>query len=326
MNVTVTLGRYMARTFFVNLLVLFFAMLGIIYLFDTVELIRRASKTEAVPLGLVLQMGLLKLPEVGQLLFPFAVLFGAMFTFWQLNRRSELVVLRSSGFSVWQFLAPVIGVAFLIGVVQISAINPVGALLVGKYEQLESKYFKKRDSQISLSGGGLWLLQSTDGRVLSEEDEVNDGYVILHAQKIAKSMPQSPWGMRGVTLFYFGENDNFLMRLDSDHARLEQGKWVFEDALIHRQNAQAVSREEVALPTVLSARDIEESFSSPESISFWGLPAHIRTLEQTGFDASRLYVYYHSLLAQPLFLVSMVLLAAIVSMRPAAIWRCVVVI
>ena len=70
MSMTVTLGRYMARTFFVNLLVLFFAMLGVIYLFDTVELIRRASKADEVPLILVLQMGLLKLPEVGQLLFP----------------------------------------------------------------------------------------------------------------------------------------------------------------------------------------------------------------------------------------------------------------
>lgn len=100
MKMNLTLSRYLARAYFLNTLLLLAALLGIIYLFDTVELIRRASKIEQVPLGAVLRMGLFKLPEVGQVLFPFAILFGAMFTFWQLNRRSELVVLRASGFSV----------------------------------------------------------------------------------------------------------------------------------------------------------------------------------------------------------------------------------
>ncbi len=315
MNVTFTLSRYLARTYILNMLMLLFALLGVIYLFDTVELIRRASKSDAVPLGLVLQMGLLKLPEVGQLVFPFAVLFSAMFTFWQLNRRSELIVLRSAGFSVWQFLAPVIAVALLVGGLQVSVINPIGSLLVGKYEQLEGEYLDKSDSQIALSKEGLWLRQSTDGRILDENDDVQQGYVIVHARKVH---PQG-WVLKNVTVFYFGQSDVFRMRLDAKEASLEPGQWVFKQANIHKQGAAPLEREKITLPTSLTIQDIEESFSSPETIPFWSLPGHIQTLEQTGFDASRLRVYYHSLLSQPLFFAAMVLLAATVSIRPPRI-------
>ena len=316
MNMTLTLGRYLARTYILNMVFLLFALLGVIYLFDTVELIRRASKSEAVPLGLVLQMGLLKLPEVGQLLFPFAILFSAMFTFWQLNRRSELIVLRSSGFSVWQFLAPVIVVAFLVGALQVSVINPVGSLLVSKYEQLETRYLdNESDSQIAIFKEGVWLRQSTDGQVFEDGDEALKGYVILHARKVGAP----GWVLKDVSAFYFGENDTFLMRLDAPEARLEPGRWIFDSAHLHRQNGTMVERQLLSLPTTLTAQDIEESFSSPESISFWALSGHIQTLEQTGFDASRLRVHYHSLLSQPLFFIAMILLAATVSMRPPRI-------
>lgn len=312
MNVTVTLSRYLARTYFINVLILLFALLGVIYLFDTVELIRRASKAEVVPLSLVLQMGLLKLPDVGQLLFPFAVLFSAMFTYWQLNRRSELIVLRSAGFSVWQFLAPVLTVALVIGLFQVAVINPIGSLLVEKYERLEGRYLDNEDSEIALLSEGLWLRQSTDGRILDDQEDVEQGYVIVHASNV---QPGS-WVLQNVMVFYFGQSDSFLLRMDARQAHLEEGEWVFEAATIHRQGSEPIKRERVVLPTSLSVQDIEESFSSPRTISFWALPGHIQTLEQTGFDASRLRVYYHSLLSRPLFFISMVLLAAVVSMRP----------
>ncbi|HBR69360.1 MAG TPA: LPS export ABC transporter permease LptG, partial [Rhodospirillaceae bacterium] len=52
-----------------------------------------------------------------------------------------------------------------------------------------------------------------------------------------------------------------------------------------------------------------------ETMSFWRLPGYIQTLEETGFDATRLRVYYQNLLSQPLMFVAMILLAATVSMR-----------
>lgn len=302
MKITPTLSRYLARAYFFNMLFLLFALMAVIYLFDTVELIRRASKHADVPLGLVLQMGLLKLPEVGQVLFPFAILFSAMFTFWQLTKRYELIVVRASGFSVWQFLAPVLGVAVVVGVLQMAVINPISALLIGKFEQLESRYLERDDNQIAIFKEGLWLRQGAG------ED---NSYVILHAARIS----QPDWTLNDVTVLFFDRDDGFLKRLDAKSANLESGRWLFEGVKIYKPGREDEKNRFYALPTRLTIADVEDSFSSPETMSFWRLPGHIQTLEETGFDASRLRVHYHNLLSQPLMFAAMVLLAATVSMR-----------
>lgn len=317
MKMTTTLSAYLAKRYIVNLFVLLCALLAVIYLFDTVELIRRASKRDDIPIGLVLQMGLFKLPKVGQTLFPFAVLFGAMFTFWQLTRRYELIVVRASGFSIWQFLLPITIVGVLFGALHMAVINPVGAVLISKFEDMERTLLKRQENQIAVFREGLWLRQailiespSAEG---TEESELISGYIILHAQRVK----QPEWILNNVSVLYFTDNSDFLQRVDAKTARLNDQNWHLQDVTIHNaRNSIPSYKDSFVVPTTLTAEEIVESFASPESMSFWRLPAYIKTLEQTGFDATRLKVYYQTLLSQPLMFCAMILLAATVSMRP----------
>lgn len=304
MNLSSTLSRYIARNYFFNMAFILFVLLGIIYLFDTVELLRRAGKKEDVPLAMVLEMGLLKLPEVGQMLFPFAILFSAIFTFWQLTRRHELVVVRAAGFSVWQFLAPVMSVALAVGIMNVTLVNPLGAMFLGKYERLESEYLSERKSYITLLKEGLWLRQ-IEGPA--------QGYAILHAARINLA----EWEFQDVMVLFFGQDDAFLRRIDAARARLDDGMWQFEKAISNRPDQRlAENLPLVVLPTALTTAELEESFASPETLSFWELPGFIRTMDNTGFDATPVRIHYHTLLAQPLLFVAMIFLAAAVSLRP----------
>lgn len=326
MKITTTLSLYLAKRYVFNLLILLVALLSIIYLFDVVELIRRASKNSEVPMGLIIQMGLLKLPDVGQKLFPFAVLFSAMFTFWQLTRKYELIVVRASGFSVWQFLMPITAVGILFGALQMAVINPVSAIFIGKYEQMERVHLKRKKNEIAVFEAGLWLKQNIliddigqngEKLIQNNAEDFTEGYVILHAQKLQ----QKNWVLQNVTVMYFQDGNHFLQRVDAQNATLKPGFWQLNNVTIHKniKNAGMAMPERLktfTVPTSLTQREIEESFSSPESMSFWKLPAYIKTLEQTGFDATRLKVYYQSLLSQPLMFCAMILLAACVSMRP----------
>lgn len=300
MKITPTLSMYLARRYFVNMLYMLLVLLAIVYLFESVELIRRASKREDIPLGLILQMGLLKLPKEGQVLLPFAILYSAMFTFWQLTRRHELVVVRAAGFSFWQFLAPIVGVAVLAGILHMTIINPVSSVLISKFQSMERMVIEQKESQIALFKEGLWLRQTTE-----------EGYVILHAKKI-----QPPgWTMQNPLALFFNKDDQYLRRMDASRAKLEDDRWVFEDVTINQVDG-AKHQDLFILPTSLTRTDVENSFSLASSMSFWRLPSHIQTLEETGFDPSRLRVYYQTLLAQPLLFAAMVLLAAAVAMRP----------
>lgn len=302
-SMSFTLGQYMAKRYFLNTVGLLGVLLAIIYLFDSVELIRRGAEKDDVGFFVLFQMAFLKLPEAAQVLFPFAVLFSAMFTFWQLNKSHELIVIRASGFSVWQFLSPLILVSIALGIFHTGLINPLGALMLSQFDKLERVYLKReRDDEIALFKDGLWLRQKGDG----------DGYAILHAEKIS----HPDWMLRGVSVLYFAQDNTFQKRLDAQTARLTPGSWVFRDVVFHDAGPKPQKLDTYKLHTNLTITDVEDSFSSPETMSFWRLSGHIKTLKETGFDAARLQVYYHHLLSQPLLFAAMVFLAATVSMRP----------
>ena len=69
------------------------------------------------------------------------------------------------------------------------------------------------------------------------------------------------------------------------------------------------------LPTTLTLAQVRNSFSTPETVSFWQLPSYIRSSESSGFATSGYRLQYHKLLAKPFLLAAMVMLAASVSLR-----------
>ncbi len=60
---------------------------------------------------------------------------------------------------------------------------------------------------------------------------------------------------------------------------------------------------------------VGESFATPETVPFWQLSSYIELAENAGLAAAGYRLQYYQLLAQPFYLVAMVLLAAAVSLR-----------
>ena len=298
------LSRYLAREYIISLFGLLLILLSIVYLLDTVEILRRAGKRDdiIVPLTLILQMGFLKLPEATQVILPFAILFSGMYTFWSLTRRYELAVIRSAGLSVWQFLFPILGVSFLCGVIYICLIHPLGALFLGRFEQLETRYLGGQNNLVSVFQDGFWI----------RERENESGQILLNAQKIQLR----DWSFRNVMGLAFSNTGRMVSRLDARRAALKDGYWHFEDVHITQDGLPDEYRKTYQLRTTLTREDIEESFASPETIPFWQIPSFIRILEATGFNSTRLQVHFHYLLALPLMFSAMILLAAVISLRP----------
>lgn len=295
-----TLSRYIGKSFLINFGALMLMLLGIVYIFDTIELLRRASNHEQATTLLMFMMSALKLADVGQQVIPFGILFGTIYTCWKLNRTSELVVIRSAGLSVWQFLAPMVLAAMAFGVFATVVINPLSAFFISKYDQMEVIYLQKNNDLMTVSRTGIWLRQPQD-----------EGYALMHADTFDKES----WQFRGVTVFFFDREDTFESRIDSPTVFLKDGRWQMQSALINnRDSAERVELKEI--PTNMTPEKIEESFADPEMLSFWRIPEYIGIMEETGLPTTRLQIHFQSLLAQPFLLAAMVLLAATFSLRP----------
>jgi len=295
-----TLNGYIARQFLSRVFFMVLALVAIILLFDTLELIRRTSGHEDTTIGIVISMALFKTPHMIEKAIPFAILFGAMLMFWRLNRSNEIVVVRAAGVSGWQFLAPVVLLAMLIGAVTVTVFNPLSSAMLLRYEQLEAKHIRGKSSLAAVSGDGIWLRQATES-----------GHYIIHANKV------SPNEMRldDVIIFLMQNQDSFVGRIDAPVARLKKGYWQLEKVRITGPDQPPRELARHRIDTSLTPENIQDSFAPPETMSFWDLPRFISVLEVAGFSGLRHQLYWHTQLALPLLLVGMVLLAATFSLR-----------
>jgi lipopolysaccharide export system permease protein len=302
MRFSAVLSLYFGRRFLAGLAGAFLLMALIVYLFDAVELMRRAaSKVDASPAA-VLRMAAYQVSGLLLKLLPFATLFGAMWTFARLNRANELVVARGLGVSVWQFLAPALLLSLLTGVVAVTVLNPVASALTARYEQMEARYFRGRESLLAMAPNGLWLRQAD-----------LDGQAVIHARQV--SGPGVELGQ--VIVFLNASTDRFAARLDAQRAQLRHGYWELEDVLVTGPERPAERFGSYRLPTSLTLNRIQDGFASPASMSFWNLPGFIRVLEEAGFSALRHRLHWHALLSVPVLLCAMVLIAAPFSLRLA---------
>lgn len=303
MRIPLTISLYIARHFLQSILVGMGGLMAVVFLLDTVELIRRASG-RAVGLGTLVEMSFLKAPEMAARILPFAVMIGAMVALTKLTRTSELTAARAAGMSVWQILRPAWFTALTVGIFFVAVINPVSAAMLERFEQMEAKYISGRPSLLSISSSGLWLRDFDERRSPRIER-------IFHAMRLS----QQETKLYQVIVFHFDENSTFLGRMDADSAQLKDGNWLLENVILSRPGKPPEHRDNYALSTELTLAQIQDSFASPETLSFWQLPAFIEVLEAAGFSAIRHKLYLQITLASPLMLVGMVFIAAAFSLR-----------
>ena len=100
------LSRYITRQLLANFFMVFFAILGIIMMFDSIEALRRVSGREDLTLGFTAQYALTRITKTVEIVIPFVLMVAAMITFWRLSKNNEFVIIRSTGISIFSFLKP----------------------------------------------------------------------------------------------------------------------------------------------------------------------------------------------------------------------------
>lgn len=304
------LSLYIGRQFLFSVLFVLAIMLLIVGLTELLELVRRASESaKGVPFFIILEMCLLKLPTTAEKIYPFAFLIGGMVTLSRLTRTNELVVARSAGVSVWQFLTPGVLTALLMGLLFVGIVNPIAAATIARYERVEARYITGKASTLSISPSGLWLRQVGEEGI-DFFGEPADEY-ILHALR----MDQGTLTLEHVIIYLYRKGEGFVGRIDAGSATLAPGHWKIENAVMSRQGVLPEHVDQLQMPTQLTLSEIQDSFSAPETFSFWALPGFINVLEQAGFSALRHKLHYYSLMAMPPLFAGMLLLAAVFTLR-----------
>lgn len=293
-----TLAIYFGRRFLSSVLGIFIGCAFLIMLVDFLEMSRRVGERDIDTITLLLVI-VYRAPFFTEQLMPFAVLFGSIGTFLTLSRRLELVVARAAGISAWQFISPACVLAVLLGIFSTTVYNPVSAEFKERANQIEAEIFNRQTGLFSSTGAGFWIRQqSVDGEAILEAAAKSDGGRQLS----------------GVNVFVFGHDRKLTERIEARSATLESGSWRLNDARVLTPGIGLMSYHTYMVATNLTPNQVQETLQS-ESVSFWDLPQAVDAAERVGFGAERYRLQYQSLLARPMLLLAMVLIAASVSLR-----------
>ncbi len=282
-------------------------LVGLVMLFDYIELLRRAATRPDVGLGLVTTIALLRVPYWLLQILPFAVLLGGIVAFWRLTRSSELIIARATGLSAWQFLAAPLICALVFGAIGTTVVSPLSSALFRRSETLDTLYIRKTGGELSLNGGQLWLRQSDHG--LNPQ-----GVALMLARQV--HLQSKVLTADQVSVFRLDSADQRLSRVEADHATLTSGAWLFTGVRVFGSDNLPRVLPAMRLPTDLTVRRMQESLQSPDTFSVWALPGFIALLDDAGFSSVRHRLHFQALLALPLLCGTMALVAAGFSMRP----------
>jgi len=294
------LGRYFGRRFLGAVLLVYITCSGLIGIVDFFEFSRRLGDRADVSVIDIAQLVLLRLPAFSEQMFPFAVLIGAMSTFLTLSRRLELVIARTVGASVWQFTFSTISIAVLLGVFLTTIYNPISAIAKEQANKLEATLFSDKKGLFQQSSDGIWVRQQSV-----------DGQAVVQAQ----TSTDKGRTLGNVRIYSFDTKGEFTERVEAKSAVLHNGYWALTQARVFPAGAEPQEFASYMVSTNLTPAQVQGSLASPDSLSFWELPGAIRDSERAGIRTERYQLQYQTLLARPVLLAAMVLIAAAVSLR-----------
>ncbi|MGY6534724.1 MAG: LPS export ABC transporter permease LptG [Pararhodobacter sp.] len=300
-----TLGLYITRRLIGSFALIAAVFLGVLYLFEMVELVRRLGGS--APMSQLVWLGFLRVPRTLHQILPLIMILSSMALFLAMARSSELVVIRAAGRSALRMLAEPFVATLILGMLAVAVLNPVSALATRSYQaQVMAIQNPEVAMQVGVADGAIWLRQG---------DPL--GQTVIRAERAG------PDGVSFAHVTFLGferETGRPLSRIEAASARLEAGQWRLSDATLwhlERPNPEAESErhDSLTLPTDLTPARLRDSFAQPGLVSVWGLPDLIGVLERAGLSARSQRAELQSELALPVMMAAMMMIGAALCLR-----------
>ena len=300
MKLSTNISKYISKYYITSISITLSVLIIAVFIGDLVEYARRLGSKEEAGWGTALKLSILHLPFMIQEIIPYAILFGSMLWVNRVSNTQELIIIRSTGLSLWQTFMPIAVISLILGFFIITIFNSLVSATQTRIQQIESEVLGTSLNALSVSGSGFWLRQVA-----------NKGTDVIYSREVnAKEMK-----LLNVTIFKFDNNDNIIKRIDSDSAQLKENFWYLTNVLITDNDSRTDKLESLNIQTSLSKSQIQEGFSSPDTMSIWSLVPFIKMLKRAGFSANTHRLHLHNLLSLPFLLLGMTILGSSLSIN-----------
>lgn len=258
----------------------------VISIFLTVDFFEKIDNfiEAGATLSKVLSFFQLRIPFIIVQIAPFSILLAVLIVFGLMNKKNELIALKSSGISIYYLLRPVLFIACIMGILLFLLANIVVPITINKANKIWLEEIKKKSAVIARKQN-IWIKGNRS---------------IFHI----KYYNPSNQTISGITLYYFDQTFRLSRRVDARSGYFEFGKWVFRDLMEQRlekgQNDYSITfHKERIEPLEFVPEDFKRVIKKSEEMNLLELLAYIRNVESEGYDATSYRVDLHAKVAFP---------------------------
>jgi len=288
------LTLYLFRHTLIHILLAGLVLIFIVNLIDMAELLRRSANKESISSLTALIMGLLRIPSSVPFILPFAVMFGALISFYKLNQQNEIIIARSSGLSMLQIITGPMISGILLSMIMLVVVDPISSATNSRFMVMEEQNFGSTGRNLTVSTEGIWLKDRSEYQNL-----------IISGTRL----DQAELSIEQGEVYTFDKDNTWTSHYLPETLIFDNGNWHLEGGRVLRQDGTIASLNVLTLPSVLTRTDLTSSNKKPETIPIYRLWNYITVLDQAGLSSMghRSYLYYQA--SMPLVLIGMTLIA-----------------
>ncbi len=293
------LAKYICKEFFKLLSLCLFVFLMIFHIIIFVGGIDNFIDA-GLPLTRMAVYHMYETPYIIVQMLPPAALISVIILFGIMRRNNEIVALKGSGISVWQFSRPVFIAALLLS---------IGLFLFSEvvvpYTSTKSKAIWRFEVE------KIDLLQ-LNGRKHIWYKGADCIYWIWRFNDKTRTMDN-------VTLYFFDPSFRMVKRIDGRQAVWKDGMWQITEGMIleaegpHDYRLHRFDRIDLKLPETPETFVRDER--QPEEMGYWQLKRFAQMLKDEGYDATRYFVDLNIKASFPFVVLAMALIGIPIALR-----------
>ena len=289
------INKYLAKEFFkivINTSVIFFCLGVVLNLFEEINFFKDLE----IGINIPIILSVLFVPSLLYNMFPFVILISGIWFFLKIKKTDEIIALKVSGISNFSIIIIPSIVSIILGILIITAFNPITSVLVKKYEIIKGSYEKDQEYLAAITVNGIWI----------KEKNINKNNIIRSSNLNNENLIR-------VTIYEFDKENNFVKRIEAKSANISSFNWILKDATIIDADgnylASNISRLDYI--SMYDIQKIKSLYSNLDTISFWNLKNEIQLLEARGYSTREMEAKFQRSFAFPFFLLSMILLSGV---------------
>lgn len=282
--------RYIIRHVLSATLLVIAVMLGLVFLTTLLGEVQDVGRGDYTFMQAIIYV-ILRLPHNIYQFSPMLIMLGGIIGLGMLNTHHELLIIRSSGVSVYLILKAMLYSALLL----IAIVMLLGEGIAPQLDHKAAmrKQNAKNNGHAVITASGVWLHEGND---------------FFHVDRVIGRKH-----LEGVTRYQFDNNHRLIATYHASTMDFQHGVWLLQDAekteFISQTGTQSSYRLQDTWSLILNPSLLSIGIVEPEEISLVKLLSFSRHLSANGLQASQFQLAFWQRLLQPFAIILMLFLA-----------------